>query len=90
MTTTTSLILDHLHDPEELESLYRQDPEPFREAVEELIRASPDSIVLRGWRARLEYNQTVPDAKHGTKLWYALGICLAVGTLVRLPAIVFE
>ncbi len=90
MTTTTSLILDHLHDPEELESLYRQDPEPFREAVEELIRTSPDSIVLRGWRARLEYNQTVLGAKHGTKLWYALGICLAVGALVRLPAIVFE
>jgi len=90
MTTTTSLILNHLHDPEELESLYRQDPEAFREAVEEAIHASPDSIVLHVWRARLGYNQTVLDPKHGTKLWYALGICLAVGALVRLPAIAFE
>ncbi len=89
MTTITSLILDRLHDPEELESLYRQDPEAFREAVDEAIHASPDSISLRVWRARLEYNQTVLGAKHGTKLWYALGICLTVGALVRLPATAF-
>ena len=89
MQITSCLIIDRLHEPEELESLYRQDPDVFREAIDEAIHASPDSIVLHVWRARLEYNQAVLGAKHGTKLWYALGICLVVGALVRLPATAF-
>ena len=89
MQITSCLIIDRLHEPEELESLYRQDPDVFREAIDEAIHASPDSIVLHVWRARLEYNQAVLGAKHRTKLWYALGICLVVGALVRLPATAF-
>ena len=89
MQITSCLIIDRLHEPEELESLYRQDPDVFREAIDEAIHASPDSIVLHVWRARLEYSQAVLGAKHRTKLWYALGICLVVGALVRLPATAF-
>ena len=89
MHITSSLIIDRLHEPEELESLYRQNPNAFRKSVDEAIRALPDSIVLDVWKARLQYNQAALGAKHGTKLWYALGICLAVGALVRLPAIRF-
>ena len=59
MQITSCLIIDRLHEPEELESLYRQDPDVFREAIDEAIHASPDSIVLHVWRARLEYNQAV-------------------------------
>ena len=87
MRITSSLVINHLHEPEELESLYRKDPDAFRESVDEAIRALPDSVVLHVWKARLEYNQTALGAKHGIKLWYALGICLTVGALVRLPAI---
>ena len=87
MHITSSLIIDRLHEPEELESLYRQNPNAFRKSVDEAIRALPDSIVLDVWKARLQYNQAALGAKHGIKLWYALGICLAVGALVRLPAI---
>ena len=86
MTTTTSLILDRLDDPEELEALYRQDPEAFRESLDEAFHAAHDSMALRVWRARLKHDEAVLGAKHGTNLWYALGICVAVGALVRLPA----
>ena len=87
MKITSSLIINHLHEPEELESFYRQNPNTFREAVAEAIRALPDSVVLHVWKARLQYNQAALGAKHGIKLWYALSICFAVGALVRLPAI---
>ena len=86
MTTITSLILDHHNNPEELEALYRQDPEVFRELIDEACHASPDSVVLRVWRARLKPDGAVLGAKHGLALWYALGICLGVGLLVRFPA----
>ena len=86
MTTTTSLILDRLDDPEELEALYRQDPEAFRESLDEAFHAAHDSMALRVWSARLKHDEAVLGAKHGTNLWYALGICVAVGALVRLPA----
>lgn len=88
MTTATSLILNRLTDPKALESLYQENPDAFRKAIEGAISASPDSIVLHVWKARLEHNRSVIDAKQGTKLWCALGICLAVGSLVRFPAII--
>ena len=87
MKTTAVLILDHLDDPEGLEALYRQDPEAFRESLDEAFHAARDSTALRVWRARLEYREVLPGAKYGLGLWYTLGICFVVGALVRLPAI---
>ena len=89
MTTQTGAVLERLDDPEGLEALYRQDPQAFRDSLEQAYRAAPDSIALRIWRARLEYREPAQGAEHRRSMWYAIGIGLAVGALVRLPALAF-
>ena len=48
MHITSSLIIDRLHEPEELESLYRQNPNAFRKSVDEAIRKRTPSDQARG------------------------------------------
>ncbi len=87
MKATTDRILQLLDDPEELEALYRQAPEAFRESLGEAFRTDPDSVALRIWRARLEYREPGQGAILPRRLGYAIAIALAVGALVRLPAL---
>lgn len=74
-------------DPEELEALYRQDPESFGRLLEEASRAEPDSLVLRVWRARLGYVKPDDGGVQRRRLASAIGIALIGGALVRLPAL---
>jgi fumarate reductase subunit C len=86
MQPTAQRILECLDNPEDLEVLYRQDPDSFRESFDEAARAAGDSIALRVWRARLEYSE--PGRRvESRRLWYAIGIGLCVGALVRVPAL---
>jgi hypothetical protein len=85
--TTSQLILKHLDDPEKLEGLFRDDPEGFRDSLDEALDANRDSVLLRAWRVRLEYCEAARGASHWHGLLYAVGIGLAAGALVRLPAI---
>ena len=84
---TTDRILELLNDPEELEALYRQAPEAFRESLGEASRAHPESLALHIWRARLEYGEPGDGAVWPRKLGYAIAIALAFGALIRLPAL---
>ena len=47
MQPTARRILEILDEPEELESLYRHDPESFRDSFDEVSRAAQDSVTLR-------------------------------------------
>ena len=87
MKATTDRILQLLDDPEELEALYRQAPEAFRESLGEASRSDPHSVVLRIWRARLEYREWGHAAVLPIKLGHSIAIALALGALVRLPAL---
>ena len=87
MKATTDRILELLDDPQELEALYRQAPEAFRESLGAASRADPESMALRIWRARLEYREPGHGAVWSRKLGYAIAIALAAGALVRLPAL---
>lgn len=71
-------------DPEELESLYRQDPETFQRLLAEASQADPDSIVLRVWRARLGYRKPT-GASMGGGLLPVIAIILVFGSLIRFP-----
>lgn len=83
--TTTDRISQLLDDPEGLEAWYRQDPEAFRESLAEASRNNPDSVVLRIWRARLEFAE--PDHAGGLPVGLApaIAIALVLGALVRFP-----
>ncbi len=86
MQLTARRILEVLDKPEELEALYRQDPESFRDSLDEVSRAVHDSTTLRVWRARLEYSAPAGGAEK-RRMWYAIVIGLSVGAVVRIPAI---
>ncbi|MDP2955215.1 MAG: hypothetical protein Q8N53_02235 [Longimicrobiales bacterium] len=86
MQPISQRILESLDDPKELEALYRQDPESFRDSLDEVSRAAQDSVTLRIWRARLEYSEPARGAER-RRLWHAIGIGLCVGALIRIPAV---
>lgn len=79
-------ILELLDQPNELEALYRGDPQSFADSFDEALREAPDSTTLRVWRARLEYSDPA-GAVDKRRTWYALGIGLSVAALVRIPAV---
>ena len=86
MQPTSHRILESLDDPKQLEALYRQDPESFRDSFDEASRATQDSSTLRVWRARLEYSEPARGAER-RRLWYAIAIGLCLGVLIRIPAV---
>jgi hypothetical protein len=83
---TARRILELLDQPQELEALYRQDPQSFGDSFDEAFREVPDSPTLRVWRARLEYSDPA-GAVNRRRTWYAVGIGLSLGALVRVPAV---
>jgi hypothetical protein len=83
---TGKLILEHLDDPERLEGLFREDPEAFRDSLDQALEAGGDSVLLRAWQARLEYREPAGGPAHRQGLWRAIGIGLVAGALIRLPA----
>ena len=86
MQSTAQRILEHLDEPEELEALYRQDPESFRDSLNEVSRTVHDSRTLHVWQARLQYRDPTSGAERA-RLWHAILIGLCTGALVRIPAI---
>jgi hypothetical protein len=91
MPEMTERIRQHLADPEALEAIYRQEPEAFMQSLPEAAKEAPDSLVLRAWQARLSDDRTRSRPRLGaawrSKLTYAIAIALAVGIVVRVPAI---
>ncbi len=86
MHITAERILESLDDPTELEAMYRQDPGSFLDCFDAVSRAAPDSATVRVWKARLEYSEPARGA-HRERLWFAVGIGLVVGALLRIPTV---
>ena len=87
MKSTTGRILELLDDLQQLEVLYRQDPEAFRVSLDEASRAASDSVTLRVWQAQLDYREPECGAQWRRQLLSAIAIALIGGALVRLPAL---
>jgi len=75
-----------LENPGELEILYRQDPEAFREAFGAASRQAADSVTVRVWEARLGYSKPALGSDQ-RRLGLALLLGLGAGALVRIPAL---
>jgi hypothetical protein len=87
MKSTAARILQLLNDPQGLEALYRQDPEAFRESLDEASRVEPDSVTLRVWRARFEFRESGHGAEWRKKLGVTIAIAVVFGALIRFPAL---
>lgn len=86
MHATASNILERLDRPDDLESLYHDDPAEFAAALGDALTASPDSMALRVWKARLEYRAPARAVDMGW-LRATILIALAAAAVVRLPAL---
>lgn len=51
------MIRGNLHNPEELEKLYRQDAAGFSVGLEQVYAEAPESPVLQVWKARLKFER---------------------------------
>lgn len=58
-----NLIFENLDQPHELEKLYRNEPDLFKQALSYAIEQFPDSQVLAVWHARLNFNEIGKNEK---------------------------
>lgn len=86
MQPTAQRILELQDNPEQLEVLYRTDPESFHDALQEATRTAPDATALRVWRARLEYREDTVDTTK-QPVWQAVAIGAVIGAAVRIPTV---
>lgn len=86
MPATAQLVRQSLDDPTRLEALYREDPESFRHALEEVQQDGEESVTLRVWAARLTFREPARSLDRN-RLWLAIGLALALGALLRFPAL---
>lgn len=76
-------IITHMHNPEELEKLYRQDEKQFKAAFEGIFKEHPYEPILQVWYQRLNY--IPPRSKPGTAglFWWAFPLALLAAILTR-------
>lgn len=76
-----------LDDPEQLETLYRRDPDGFARAFVAVAESAADTPLLGYWKIRLRHEPAaaVPARANPMLHWYVLLLCLIAGTVVKLP-----
>lgn len=83
--TMHSKIAASIENPDELEQLYRDDPETFKKVYREVLEDQPDAILLRAWRARLEYTKIAVRKLSSLDFAIMVILCLAAGSLLKIP-----
>lgn len=76
-----------LHDPEQLETLYRRRPDDFTRAFGAVAESVEDTPLLRYWKIRLRHEPAavLPARTNPMLHWYVLLLCLLAGTAAKLP-----
>jgi hypothetical protein len=79
-------ILVDVERPERLEARYRAEPEAFAAALRGACAERPGSLVLQVWRQRLFFQELHGAPRSGApSLPFVIGLCGALGLLVKLP-----
>lgn len=68
------MIRANLHNPEELEKLYRQNAAEFVAGFEQAFAEAPESPVLQVWRARLKYGPAMDQVELDGKSTKFVGV----------------
>ncbi len=82
MSESRNLLLRWVDNPEKLENLYRKNPESFEKLLEASLEIEPESLVLRIWKARIDWIDRKPSK---CSVWPAIGMAGVVGVSGRLP-----
>jgi hypothetical protein len=80
-------ILSNLHNPEQLERLYRADKSAFKKAFNTLDTEIKDNSLLNFWNARLNYTRDEISWGSRKDLVFILLAALLAGVLMRFPDI---
>ena len=78
-------VVEHLHDPHQLEQLYRSDEDTFSSLLTEAILAAPDSDILKTWEARINYQQTPKNFGQGKNLLIAIALSILTLGAIKIP-----
>ena len=76
-------IIDHIHNPEFLETAYRKDNAAFKQAFVEAYPIVKDELLAKAWHERLNYKQS--DISWGNKNeWKVIGLLAILVSFVAL------
>ncbi|MGK5094915.1 DUF4153 domain-containing protein [Deltaproteobacteria bacterium TL4] len=86
-------IESHINEPAELERLYRESPEEFRECFSAIYNTNQDSVILSVWYARFFYEKneekpTLPKLDRSFEIILIIFLSLIGGTYAKIPAII--
>ncbi|MFB9864371.1 hypothetical protein [Rufibacter immobilis] len=86
-TTMRDEILSNLHNPKQLEKLYRGNKTPFKREFNQLYPQMKGNIVADYWNERLHYESEEISWGSRNEFLFILIAALIAGTMAKLPAL---
>lgn len=80
-------ILEHLHQPEVLEKLYRSDKNAFEKAFELLSESHSQEIIIQVWKERLSYKEPIISLYSKNEFKIALLLIILAGLIANISNI---
>ena len=84
-------IIENINNPEELERLYRKNPDTFIEDFSVAVRSLPENDVLAVWNQRLNFQETVANKKTLTltREFRLMAVCAVLAGISTRTALYF-
>lgn len=82
---TKNIILDNINNPEVLEASYQSSPSEFIGDFKQAFESHNESETLKVWHARLNYCQSVTDARTKLPISILIILCLIAGFIAKVP-----
>ncbi len=79
-------ILSNLDNPEQLEKLYRTDKATFKRSFNALYPDIKDKVLVRYWKARLNYSSDEVNRGSRKELLMVIGASMLAGAIAKIPA----
>jgi len=79
-------IITHLHQPLELEKLYRSDKENFKKNLPSVLEEHPEHPILLTWQARLNFDTELRRSVNFKEIFLVILLSLLAGFIAKLPS----
>lgn len=81
---TEEIIRESIDHPENLEQIYRKNPEKFKQQYQKAFAGNEDSILFRAWQARLGFTPTKSASLSTSDLAVMLLFCFLTGSALKI------